>query len=239
MKDFTTSGWGLNVKLGLNYTLQKITQTWGVLSKSKFLINSTIPSIPQISYAFTEDIESQQFESASPDGNFEYRFRTPARITGSLGALLKLGDKLRGFVNVDAHYINYKNNHFNFTAFSDNPLEAEFEAITNQEIEERLSSVLNLNIGGELAFPVGERAGMRVRGGYGMLDSPIESETVSGLLSFGAGYRTNKFFLDLAYQSRSYSSTHIPFRILNESREQIIENEFDVSKISLTLGFKI
>ncbi len=234
---FTTTGWGYNVKLGLNYTVKK-TLRLGLAyhSPNFYKLNDTYNTT--VGYAFTDAGVSEQFSSDSPDGNFQYRFRTPSRIIGSLGALLKF-NKVRGFLNVDAQYVNFQNNRFNFTAFSDNPIEAQFEEDTNQEIEELLASALNVNIGGELAFQLNDQTGMRVRAGYGLVQSPIESESAGNVLSFGLGYRKNKMFIDLAYQRRDFTSTHIPFRILNESREQVVTNDTEISKVSITMGFKL
>ncbi len=231
----STSGSGINFKAGLGYTIKRVIRL-GIAYQSPSFIKLDDNFDTRLQYTFTDTADPETIESVSPDGRFDYRLRTPARITGSIGSLLDFGD-VKGFLNVDGQYVNYGANKFNLTAFSDAPGEQAFQDALNAEISEELQSVININIGTEIVYKK-----MRVRGGVGLLANPNQVNTTDEsrkIYSGGIGYRGERFFIDGSYQRRSTTENYIPYTILNTDRLQNVSNNSQVSKFTITVGYKI
>ncbi len=230
----TTSGTGINLKLGLNYTIENAIRL-GLAYQSPSFFRMTDHYYASLNY----DCDICNFSnetSDSPDGNFRYRLKTPMQLTGSIGALLRSGD-IKGFINLDVQYINYTANSFNFSAYSNDPSEIDFEREINGDIDTQLQSTYNFNLGAELAFEK-----IRLRGGMSLIGSPYFIDgggEYDKIYALGAGFRADRVFLDLAYQFRDYSEGYIPYRVLEADRTPLINNETSVSKIILTIGYKI
>ena len=231
-ESLSATGIGLNFKLGIGYTiLKRIRLGIGYQSPSWFRINETFSnSLFYDSDIFTND----PFIVFSPEGNFTYRLRTPARLTISGGYLL-IFDKLKGFINVDVQRVNYTGNSFNFTFNNDDPDELAFETEVNQSIDNELRAGYNYNIGSEIAFGM-----YRVRAGVSLQGRPFfnEQNTFDTVYSAGVGYRRNKIFFDLAYQFRQTSEGFTPYTLGGEPALPVIIDT-NISKLALTIGLKL
>ena len=232
----STTGTGFNFKLGMGYVYEKFLR-FGFSYQSPTYFNLDDNYYSEFAYSFTDSSGKQDYESGSPDGIFGYKLTTPSRMTFSIGSLFKT-DQLKGFVNFDAQFVNYANNKFDFTSSAgNNPSEAEYEREVNTEIDQRLRSSANYNIGGELAFDH-----FRLRAGLGLLGSPYEIDDASDftkVYSLGGGYRADRFYIDVAYQFRKVEEGYVPYQVLDEHRLQFVTNESNYNKFSFTLGFKI
>jgi len=230
-----TSGEGYNFKLGLGYVYKKSLR-FGFSYQSPTYYSLDDNYNTSMTYSFTDSSGKQDYESDSPDGRFSYKLTTPSRLTFSIGTLFKT-ESLKGFINFDALITNYSNNKFDFTVNNNDPSEAEFEREVNTEIDQQLRSTINYNIGGELVF---DR--FRVRGGVALMSSAYEIDSATDfnkIYSLGAGYRADRFYLDLAYQFRDIEEGYIPYQVLDQSRLQLVRNDISLNKFSFTLGFKI
>lgn len=230
-----TSGTGINFKLGLTYIHENALR-FGLSYQSPTYYSLDDNYYNELYYVFSDSNGSNPNESGSPDGRFDYRLTTPSKVTASIGTLIKT-DQIKGFVNFDAQYINYTNNKFDFTVGNNDPSEAEFEREVNTEIENQLSSSWNFNFGGEFAFE-----NFRLRGGLGLLGSPYEIDDFSDfskIYSIGAGYRADRIYFDLAFQFRKYEEGYIPYQVIETNRLQLVTNEVNLNKLSITVGFKI
>ena len=229
-----TSGTGINFKLGLNYMIERSVRI-GLSYQSPTFFRMTDNYVAGLNYD-CEVCNRNDETVESPDGVFEYRLKTPMRLTGSIGTLIK-GSKVKGFVNMDVHYINYTANAFNFTAFSNDPSELDYQREVNGDIDRQLQSAFNINLGGELAF---DR--FRVRSGIAFVGSPYYvdgSAEYDKIYSLGAGIRGDRVFLDIAYQYRDTSEGYIPYRLLVTDRQPLVANESNLSRFIVTLGYKI
>lgn len=230
----STSGTGINLKLGMNYTLQNLIRL-GFAYQSPTFFRMDDRYFSSLNY----DCEVCNFSdetSSSPDGFFSYRLKTPMRLTGSIGAILKTQD-VKGFINFDVQYVDYTANSFNLTAFSNDPTELDYEREVNGDIDTQLQSSLSFNLGGELAFDK-----FRFRGGVSLVGSPYYVDRggeYDKIYALGFGFRADKVFLDLAYQYRDYSEGYIPYRVLSEDRTPLITNNSNVDKLVITVGYKI
>ncbi len=231
----TTSGTGFNFKIGMGYVVER-TFRFGLAFQSPTYYKLDDNFNTELNYSFTDSEGNQRFESASPDGRFDYKLTTPSRLTASFGTLINAGE-VKGFVNVDATFINYTSNTFDFTVNNNDPSEAEFEREVNSEIESQLQSSMNINLGGELVFDK-----IRLRGGIAFIGSPYEIDGHSEydqVYSFGLGYRADRIYFDMAYQFRSIEEGYIPYQVLDSNRLQLVKNDVNLNKLSFTVGFKI
>jgi len=231
----STSGSGINFKAGLGYTLKRVLRL-GLAYQSPSFIKLDDNFDTRLSYTFSDTGQPETVESVSPDGRFDYRLRTPSRFIASIGGLLDLGD-VKGFINLDGQYVNYGANKFNLTAFSDDPGELVFQDALNTQISEDLQSAVNINIGTELVFKK-----IRLRGGVGLLGNPNTTNAADEsrkIYSGGVGFRGERFFIDAAYQRRSSTENYVPYRVFNADRLQNVSNESQVSKFTVTVGYKL
>ncbi|MDA8693333.1 hypothetical protein N9L92_04660 [Saprospiraceae bacterium] len=230
----TTSGTGVNFKAGIGYTLKRVLRLgFSYQSPTFFKLEDSFNT--DLEYGFTDMGVTQDTIALSPDGLFEYRLRTPSRTRASIGGLLDFGD-VKGFVNLDAEYVNFGANDFNLTAFTDDPGEAAFEEALNADVEDQLQSAVNINIGTEFVYKK-----MRVRGGVGFLGDPTQAsgEDSKKIFSGGLGYRDERVFIDASYQIRDTEENYVPYRLINSAREQNVSNTSTVSKFTVTIGYKL
>jgi len=228
----TTSGTGFNLKLGIGYNIKK---------KYRLALAFQSPTFYRLEDSFsttllyTCDTCGAPILQRSPDGLFDYRLRTPMRISASIGSLLIINE-VRGFFNIDIHYIDLAQNSFNFTSsqFS-TPADAEEEDFQNGIIDEDLGSGFNFNIGGELGYKK-----LRGRLGVGSQFKPFRNELGNVLtLAGGLGYRANRIYVDAAIQFRSEEEGYVPYLALTEERDLALLNEVSITRVILTVGFKI
>jgi long-subunit fatty acid transport protein len=233
-ENLTTSGTGFNFKLGLGYDINR-TIRLGLAYQSPTYYKLDDNYDTQMIYSYTDSIV-YTYESASPDGRFNYKLTTPSRLTASIGTIFNTGS-LKGFINFDAQYINYTKNRFDFTVRNNDPSEAEFEREVNTEIDNELQSSFNFNLGGELVFDK-----FRLRGGLGLIGSPYYvdgASTFDEIYSIGGGFRADRVYFDLACQFRNFSQGYIPYQVIDENRLQSVTNETNQNKFVITVGFKI
>jgi hypothetical protein len=137
------------------------------------------------SYEITSSLSNGDFFPGELTGNYKYKLRQPARLTGSAAFILGK----RGIISVDYETVNYSKSEF----IEDS---GEFDA-ANDAIRNKLANTGNLRIGGEARFQ-----DMYLRGGFQSLGNPYSnSENNQGITSFslGGGYRESEFFIDVAY----------------------------------------
>ena len=234
IESLNTSGVGLNFKLGMQYkptTLLRI----GMAIQSPTWYNLNDDYSSRLAYAYSTQDESFSGVGESPLGSFKYKYESPWKFTGSIGSVLRLGD-INGFINADIEFIDYTNNEFDFTAFSNNPVEISYTQEVNNAIDNVLGTATNYRLGSEFAYKK-----VRVRGGYTISTSPYvdESKTFNSW-SAGLGFREDKFFIDLGYRARSTQEGYTPYIVEAENSVEPLANfNTDYGKFVATIGFKI
>lgn len=218
----TTTGVGINLKLGLIYRInQMIRVGFAAHTPSAFSLEDNFST--SLSYNFISNGERFRGVGDSPDGNFSYRFRSPWRFIGSLGALIQK----QGFVSAEVELVNYGAANFRFDSFDT------FEGEANAEIAEGLQSTLHFRLGGEYAYDV-----FRFRAGVGLQQSPVvNDDLLNTSLSAGVGVRKESFYFDIGYKRTSDQQTYIPYLTANAPQQEVDFN-FNANKLLMTLGFK-
>ncbi len=140
-------------------------------------------------------------ESFNEESLFDYKLTTPLRING--GATFFISKS--GFISADIEYIDYST--MNLKA-NDGSLSG-----NNDDIKELYNSVLSYRIGGEFRLKA-----FRLRAGYNFQPSPYKAKEIDRdiqTFSAGLGFRSSKFFVDLAASYKQFSSFYSPYVLDN------------------------
>lgn len=188
-ESFLTNGTGTNLKLGIIYRVLKFMRL-GFSFNSPTIYNLTDTYVYNMNATYDEggNISSQN----PPDlgGKFNYKVKTPLKLTGSLALLYK---KI-GAINIDYDFINYKQASLQNSG-------ASVFSIVNQSIRQKYSQTSNLRVGAEINIKP-----MFIRIGYAMYGSPFgetfHGNFVNSFYTGGIGFRKNKNYLDISFSTR-------------------------------------
>ena len=149
-----------------------------------------------------------------------YRIKTPSRLNA--GASLFLGKT--GFITADLEFVDYANAELQSNDFS--PLG------DNQEIL-NYKSVVNVRMGGELRMD-----NLRFRAGFGLNQDPTGLGNDRTHTTFGLGYKSSDFFIDLALvntrQDQQYSAYTFGFFDLDHP---VVNSEIRNTTVTISTGF--
>lgn len=227
-ENLTTSGTGLNLKLGLIYKVNKTLRA-GLAVHSPTWVSLSDSYSYTMAYQYTDGNGTSSAEDTPEDGLFEYKVKTPWRAIGSLGAII--GRK--GFISADVEMVDYTKGAFNLTSELNTAETKLLEKELNNSIDTSFKQTFNFRVGGEYAHN-----SLRFRAGLGMYGSPIEGEsTFKKVYTTGVGFRQDDFFVDLAYRLSQGKEGYSPFsgNYLKPNGAVLSTNK---STISLTLGIK-
>ncbi len=232
VETLNTSGAGINFKLGLQYrAIPQVRIGAAIHSPTWYTLNDDYAST--MSYQYSSNDESGGGSAQSPDGSFKYGYVSPWKAVGSIGSVYKIG-VLKGFVNADIEYLDYKNNEFDFTKHSTDPIEGTNTQEVNGEIDESLGSSTNLRLGTELAYE-----SLRFRVGYSLSSSPYTNDDeTSSSWSTGLGFRGEGFFVDIGYRKRNITEGYNAYTVPDaEERDGLAIIDTDFGKVVATIGF--
>ncbi len=230
VEDLTTTGVGINLKLGLIYRFSQAFRL-GLAAHTPTAYSMDDTFFTEMEYSFTGDNAQEEREfRTSPTAAFEYGLRTPWRIITSAGFLIKR----RGFISAEVEWIDYTAANFNLTRNSDATEDVLFEEQVNQSIDDLYQSALNVRLGGELALK-----DYRIRLGTGFTGNPNQNgELLYSYYTAGFGYRSKGFFIDLAYRLLFQEEDFVPYLLESVEEQQLVNNDFVNHKIMMTLGFR-
>lgn len=216
--DLTTSGAGINVKLGMIYRPNNFVRLGVALHTPTYYYSMQ----DQWSRKISSDMGVDGKYSTDPSqGTFDYQITTPMRMIGSLAFLI--GDM--GLVSADYEFVDY----------SDARLRADNEEFFNQneKIQEKYTSTANIRVGTEWRLnPV------TLRAGYGIYGSPFKTTINDGkrtVYSFGLGFKEKQYYIDFAY---SYAQQKEDYYFYDDAKLSPVKNTLTGSSIMMTLGFK-
>lgn len=238
VENLNTTGAGFNLKFGVQYkAVRQLRIGAAIHSPTWYTLNDDYSTL--VNYEYTSSEDSFTGSGQSPDGSFKYKLTNPWKAIGSIGSIYKIGE-LKGFISADVEFLDYTNNEFDFTAFSNDPGEAAFTQEVNEQIANELGSATNIRIGSELAYEIAEDQGLRFRAGYLISTSPYVGDTEKFTAwSAGIGFKTNKFFLDLGYRRSSVQEGYNPYVVLDQANRDPLTNiETDYGRLAMTIGFK-
>lgn len=174
-----TSGNGINLKLGVIYRIKDWVRVGAAFHTPTY-------------FRLTDNWESEigstiynaDFSAASPNGSFQYSLTTPLKAIASVGFIA--GNA--GLLSIDYEYVNYSSAKLNSSSYN-------FSA-ENQSVKNKYNGTGNLKIGTEWRYKI-----FSFRAGYAMYGSPYSKtfKLDNSTASVGAGFKTQKFYMDFAY----------------------------------------
>jgi hypothetical protein len=218
-EDLTTSGWGINLKLGaivkptewlrIGAAFHTPTYYWSM--SDSWYTNTTAELVGSDSYK-------------SIIGNFDYSLSTPLRAIGSIGFVIGQ----YGFISADYEFADYSTS--KFSAKSYNYIDV------NSDIRSSYKSTNNLRIGTEW-----RASNFSFRGGYALYDSPYANNLNDGkkqIISGGIGYKTAEYSIDFAYAHADKNEDYYLYSTENITTNPV-ENSFKTQSFLLSLKLYI
>lgn len=245
IRDFSSSGSGINAKLGaiftpipmLRFGLSVHTPTfYSVTHRYSYNMTSNVDTTGDNGVTWVKNInfklDNDQLSSFT--GRYKYKFETPFRLIGS--AAVVLGQL--GLVSVDVEHVNYSSMKFR------NGEDGDDLSDLNEMAKETYRNVFNLKLGGEMVLD-----NVALRAGYAFYPSPYRKEFLnhnshSHLMSIGAGYCTNiGFFIDAAYQQALSVNQYRLYEWTDEANgidvySAPVKSNYSTGKFVLTCGFR-
>jgi hypothetical protein len=225
-QNFRTNGVGINLKAGVIYRVSPFMRLALALHSPERL---------SLSERYSSNIESVAFNInyfyESPEGEFDYKLRTPWRaIVGSSFFL-----KNKGFLSLDYELIDYSSIRYDFgNNFQDiaNPINNNFKA--------KYKMAHNLRAGIEVALE-----SFRLRGGYNYIGTPFKNSFATPSYNYaqhrisgGWGVVSKKVAFDMTAVYGFSNEVEVPYALVDRPVAPIFKNVNNLM-IMATLGFRI
>jgi hypothetical protein len=220
----TTRGNGINLKLGAIFT----PTDWLRLG-----ISLHTPSSIGLSDEWYNGMHSEfnggiSYDTTTATGTYNYRLRTPGRITGSAAFIFTKW----GLISVDYEMVNYGRAKYK----ADNsPLSSYPFTTENLTIKTIYGSVSNIRIGGEFRYEL-----FTLRGGYSIYGDPFKAGTTTvdatkKTISAGLGFRMKGFYADLCWSQTKWNEAYFMY-------DPLLVNTANIgtrfTQIVVTTGFR-
>ena len=220
--EFSTSGAGLNLKLGVIYKPKEHIRLGLAVHTPTFMISLTDKRTSTLDtdtegYNGKASVSSTLFTNNQP-GESRYSMLTPWRfmVSGSY-VFREVADvrRQKAFVTADIEYTTYGQS--GFYSANDAPTNDEityFKSL-NQVIRSQYKGNFNFRLGGELKFNT-----IMTRLGLAYYGNPYRDEALKAsrtLISGGLGYRHKGFFIDLTYVHACNKEADVAYRLSDKS----------------------
>lgn len=200
-------------------------ENYGDYFDANYDLISTNPEADFTTYYESSTVLNKQFYEE--ESLFDYTLTTPMRINA--GATYFINKN--GFLSADIEYVDYSS-----IKLKDDQGSLEND---NNNINELYNSVINIRFGGEWRIKA-----FRLRAGYNFQPSPYNAENIdrtTQVFSSGLGFRSSKYFIDLAASYKQFNSIYAPYILESTGNASIYETSFveienNNMNIALTLG---
>lgn len=222
---YRTNGLGVNLKVGLIYRIAPF-------MRAGFAIHS--PERLSMNERYSSNISSRVFNTnfffESPNGEFDYRLRTPWRAV--LGTSFFLNKN--GFLSVDYEVIDYSSIRYNFgNSFT------EIAGSINNVINSKYRLAHNARVGLEIAIE-----NFRLRGGYNYIGSPLKNSFAEQnynyaqhRISGGWGIVAKKVAFDMAAIYAMSGEFELPYTLADRPVAPVQRNVNNLM-VMFTMGFR-
>lgn len=230
----TVQGKGVNLSGGLIFRPNNLVRigatihspTWYSISES-YDQNISV----SVNQSNTANIPKDLQSGSVAPYDFDYELRTPLRA--SVGMAVFLGKK--GFITTDAEYVGYNNMKLTATTLSPTDNSA-FTNDNKRYINQDYKNVVNLKVGAEL-----RTGNIHFRGGVAYLADPykVKYDNIDRsrlVLSGGAGYKSNSFYLDLTGSYSANKSAFTPYTLKNDADYASAKIDSKNTNLSFTFG---
>ena len=220
------TGTGINGKFGVIYRASQALRV-GVSYHTPSFISVSDDLFTNVTYRFEDNGAAVQGSGESPLFDpLDYSFVTPSTYRASAAYIIGR----RGFLSADIGYRNYSGGSF---SIDDDQLA---ESFLNEDINDLTQGAFDARFGGELNL-----SPFKLRAGFEFVGAPIEGEDAAYGISGGAGFRKNRFSVDLGYRL-SIRPDRI-FRPYTVQSSDFPQPEVDytptLSTMALTVGWKL
>ena len=228
-ENLNTSGVGINAKLGIIYQASTTFRLGGAVhTPTGYTLTDNFST--DLVYDYTFGNNDGPVQASSPEGTFEYKFRTPWRFIANAGYLV--GKK--GFLAAEVEFINYTQAKFNLTSNTNDPFEEDNERSLNEDIDTYLDKAVNFKLGGEYVYNK-----FRFRAGFNISGIALAADSDVGTsFSLGTGYRARKYYVDLAYRFSRFDGIYTPYFEVDGTFGQGVSTENTSHRTVLTFGYK-
>ncbi|MGV3503758.1 MAG: OmpP1/FadL family transporter [Adhaeribacter sp.] len=215
--EFTTTGNGINARLGV------IVKPVDML---RFGVSYQSPTYFSMRDEYFSELQTQNgtsFDGETDPGEYEYRLKTPARITGGVAVIAGK----YGFFSGDVEYVDYTQARLRDDA--DNEVFRD----SNNDISSMYRPSLNVRLGAEGRFDI-----FRVRAGFAMYGDPYDNSSYDRKKTYitaGAGIKQANYFFDLALVNSAYNSVYSPY-VLNNQAQPVVTTKNRYNNFMFTLG---
>ncbi len=239
-RNFTSTGVGLNVKLGIIYKPQQNFRFGLALHSPSFIsftdkIRASMTTNTE-GYAGIQSETSDNLNNGNP-GETQYTLQTPfkAILSGTyLFSAVADTRKQRGFITADVEYAGYGAS--KFSSSSNLGAGSDYYTTLNSATNDYLKGNFNIRLGGELKF---DPWAFRLGGAYygsPYRDSQLKASRTQA--DIGIGYRNHGLFIDLTFIQTFNKDVHFPYR-LNDKANTYANINDSRGNIVLTVGCKI
>jgi hypothetical protein len=254
----STTGNGLNLKLGATYKISRFFSLGGAFHTStRYSLNDNFST--RLTYIFTDNNGRQVFTSppdGPQEGSFNYNMNTPWSVVGNASYVFtqkesrggkkkgrKRGTKKKsdepvrtiyyGFLVAEIQYTDFRKAKFDYSGRGNGDQFQFEEDQVNELIRNTLSSAIKLRLGAEYALHA-----LRFRIGTVLQQSPYADDTsFNNMFSAGIGYRFERFFFDFGYQRQNTEQGYVPYGVENEPL-QFVNNNTNYNRFVFTAGYK-
>ncbi|MEO6883216.1 MAG: hypothetical protein ABI199_04230 [Bacteroidia bacterium] len=215
----STEGTGINLKFGLIYRLNDFIRIGGSFH-TPTLYNMT--DVYSNSITAVDD-KGIQYNSQSPQGNYNYTLATPMRATGSIAFIIAK----KGLLSADYEFEDYS------TASLGSSTPGTFTDVNNS-IQTKYTAAGNIRVGAEYRIvpPIS------IRAGYALYGNPFSSNPENAGINgqktsytAGFGVHNNNYFVDFAYVYNTYNQTYYLYNpsLVNPAQNHMINSSFMVT----------
>jgi len=232
VENLTTSGIGFTLKVGATVRVsQALRLGFAAHSPTSIRPNDSFYNLLTFSYNDGNGIPINPGQpTSSRNGVFEYRIKTPLRVMGSFAYIIQK----KGFISGEVEFLDYGQNIFELTLNDNSQATADYEQLLNNDVSNSLGAAVNIRLGGEYVL-----GSTQLRGGLGLISSPYqEASNININYSLGFGYRSEGYYLDLAYRLFSYTQDYSPYNLIDDNLETQVDVKGNSHQIVTTIGFR-
>lgn len=243
--NFKTTGYGINVKLGVIYRPQDYIRLGIALHTPNFMkltdtrtvkLTSNLETPTGMPETFTTT--SSAFTNGQPGENkYTQESSWKALISGSyVFREVENVKRQKGFISADVEYVNHRYSKFSSDNEETTPEEKSYYSTLNKAVRNEYKGAFNFRLGGELKFNT-----LMARLGFAYYSKPYKDPALKAsrmLLSGGLGYRNKGFFIDLAYVHNLTKDVNFPYR-LEDRANTFASLKQQQGIVSATFGFKL
>lgn len=180
--EINTTGTGFNFKIGMIYRVTDWARiSWALHTPTFYRLHDTYSRV------IKSDLETNTYESRSPQGVYDYKMTTPMRLIGGISFIIKK----TGVISADYEMVDYSQARIRST----DPM---YDFIdVNESITTSYGVAHNFKIGTEWVFRP-----FSIRGGFSYYASPFTNslnDMSTTSIHAGFGIREKFYFIDFAY----------------------------------------